>query len=49
VWITYFYKSKHGPEAVKKNITLVLPVAAISHYSVMGFYTNAIWPKLDRS
>jgi hypothetical protein len=34
-------------EAIQENNVVVRPVTAISHYSFVGFYSNAFWPELD--
>jgi len=36
-------------EAIQKNTIVVLPVTAISHYSLMGFYSISLWSKLDHA
>jgi hypothetical protein len=34
-------------EAIQENTIVVCSVTAIPHYSVVAFYSNSLWSKLD--
>jgi hypothetical protein len=45
--LTIFTNQIPEPEEFQENIIVVFPVAAVSYYSTMDFYSKSLWTKLD--